>query len=159
MEPAQSLFISPRCRSRARPGCWSKSHSVEVGGALESIAIYRRVRRAHEQGGTVQRQGSAEEIVRRSVAGDKCVRLTPIAIRFFEEIRFALATVVSDRRDVRSDERAGGIERHRIAEVGICCAVARSELLPLGPGAIGIGEYVGRALTGMAIDTRVIRAS
>ena len=69
-----------------------------------------------------------------------------------------LTGIVSDRRDVRSDEGLSGVEGHCVTEVGIRRAVASGELLRLVPVVIGIGKDVGRALTGMTIDSRIVRA-
>src|SRR6266853_1346192 len=70
----------------------------------------------------------------------------------------SLVGVASDRGAVRADEGGAAVQGNRTAEVGVRRTVARGELLHLTPRAIRLAKDVGRALKGMAVDSRIVRA-
>jgi hypothetical protein len=125
---------------------------------LPGIAAYGGVRRADQRSRSVPRQCGAEIVIHRSVAGNERVGLAPGAARFGEQIGLALVGVASDRGGVRADERGAAVEGNRVAEVGARRAVARRQLLSLAPTAVRFSKEVGRALPGMAVDSRIVRA-
>src|SRR5580704_11184586 len=148
-------------RSWARPRSWTSPWCprllVEVSRALIAIAAYGGVRRADERRDAVPRQCRPEIVVRRTVAGNKRVGLAPVAARFHEQIGLTLIGVASDRGAVRADEGGAAVQGNRIAEVGVRRTVVRGELLHLTPRAIRLGKDVGRALKGIAVDSRIVR--
>ena len=131
---------------------------VKISRTLPGVAGYRGVRRADQRNRSVPRQCGAEIIVDRSVAGNERVGLAPIAARFGEQIGLALIGVASDRGSVRADEGGAAIEGNRVAEVGARRTVASGQLLSLAPTAVRFSKDVGRALQGMAVDSRIVRA-
>src|SRR5260370_32932 len=153
-------MLRARCRAGARPWCWSSPlwSLVKVSRSLVGVAAYGGVRRADECSRAVPRECSAEIVVHRSVAGNERVGLAPVAARFGEQIGLALIGVAADRGAVRAYEGAGAVERNRVAEVGVRRTVARSKLLRLAPRTTRLGKDVGRALKGMAVDSRIVRA-
>jgi hypothetical protein len=169
-----------RCYSRRGTGCYSSRRSrgrcwanccrrrwrwcrcrrllVKVSRTLPGVAAYSGVRRANERSRAVPRQCGSEIVIHRSVAGNERVGLAPVAARFGEQIGLALIGVASDRRSVCAYEGGAAIEGDRIAEVGVRRTVARGELLSFAPTVVRLGKDVGRALQGMAVDSRIVRA-
>src|SRR2546423_1528856 len=131
---------------------------VKVSRTLPGVAAYGGVRRADERSDAVPRQCGSEIVIHSSVAGNERVGLAPIGARFGEQIGLALIGVASDRGGVCGDEGSAAVEGNRVAEVGARRAVASGKLLHLAPGAVRFGKEVGRALQGMAVNSRIVSA-
>ena len=155
-----------RCRANCcRRRCtrrWSRGRRrrllVKVSRTLPGVAAYGGVRRADERSDAVPRQCGSEIVIHSSVAGNERVGLAPVAARFGEQIGLALIGVAFDRGGVRADESGAAVEGNRVAEVGARRTVASGQPLSLAPTAVRFGEDVGRALPGMAVNSRIVRA-
>src|SRR5467141_1299133 len=81
----------------------------------------------------------------------------PWCCRLLVEVSRALIAIAAYGGVRRADERVAPVQGNRTAEVGVCRTVARGELLHLTPRAIRLAKDVGRALKGMAVDSRIVR--
>src|SRR4029077_11017940 len=152
----------PWCYIRRSSRCWSRGRGrrllVKVSRTLPGVAADGGVRRADKRSDAIPRQCGAEIVIQGSVAGNERVGLAPVAARFGEQIGLALIGVVSHRGGVRAYEGGAALEGNRIAEVSVRRTVVCSQLLSLAPIAVRFSKDVGRALPGMAVDSRIVRA-
>ena len=113
----------------------------DVGGAAKAVSSGC----PHQRAVAGERDGPAKVVVRGPVARDELLLLDPGAAAPDEDVGGAARSAAS----VGPDQRAVAGERDGGAEVFARGAVARDELLLLGPGAAALDEDVGRAAKGV----------
>jgi hypothetical protein len=103
--------------------------SEDINSALRKPPVDNCLRRADENGGTVERDGKTEVIKGCPIVSDKFLGFRPYAARVSEDVNSALGGVAADGGAISPDDECVAINRDRGAEVIEEATIARGELL------------------------------